>query len=321
MSTTKNVIRDLTYTYIIRWLNSDQRDARLDINYAPLIDKPEGGFSEVSVLSGNFVIEWDKLPTRICQKIKNLERLLNAFLVTYKIPNKRDSPLLVEANIIEIQCYYNSIPVTQIPSQLRTYYHFPIQPSSSYNVDVAWKSLSSSQQLVVRNLSSWVKKASWKDLAKRIKESKGQTVNESRYYKVFVSYKRNSKAEKFADTITKRLSQEDIDVWFDKWEIKAGDSIPGKIGEGFKDSDACLIFLNREYSESEWCTMEMNIALTKAKTEGLTIIPCIVEKCDVPELLKVHKRVEFIKQTQAKFETKFTEITDAIYKVDLNPYR
>ncbi len=118
-----------------------------------------------------------------------------------------------------------------------------------------------------------------------------------------------------------RLSQQGMNVWFDKWEVMAGDSVPGRIGEGFKDSDACLIFMSREYSGSNWCTKEMNTALTKAINEHLTIIPSLIEPCDVPELLKDIKRVDFIEPTASEFEKKLAEVTDAIYKVDLNPYR
>ena len=136
-----------------------------------------------------------------------------------------------------------------------------------------------------------------------------------------MSYKQQSKAEPVADTIANRLSKQNIDVWFDKWEIKAGDSVPGKIGTGFKNIDACLVFLESQYGSSDWCTKEMNTALARAISENLTVIPILVEDCAIPELLKDLKRIYLKEPNATGFEQKLTEITDAIYKVDLNPYR
>ncbi len=181
--------------------------------------------------------------------------------------------------------------------------------------------MSRSQQLVVSNVTSWVKKQAWEDLANKIRTISGQPAQAVRAHKVFVSYKRRSKAESVVDTIASRLSQQHIEVWFDKWEIKAGDSVPGKIGEGFKDSDACLVFLDQQYSSSDWCTTEMNTALTKAIDENFTVIPILVEDCNTPELLKERKPIYLKEPSADKFEQSLSEITDAIYKVDLNPYR
>ena len=114
--------------------------------------------SNVSILADEFSINWGNLPDSLRQKIKSLEYALNPFLNTYKISNSYDSPLIVEASIHEIQCEYNLIPPAQTPSQLFAYYHFPIKPNVTKKGDVAWGSLSSSQKLVVSNLSLWVKK-------------------------------------------------------------------------------------------------------------------------------------------------------------------
>lgn len=158
-------------------------------------------------------------------------------------------------------------------------------------------------------------------MANRTRVISGQPAQAPRAHKVFLSYKQQSKAELIARTVAHRLSQEQIEVWFDKWEIKAGDSIPGKIGEGFKYSDACLVFLESQYSSSDWCTKEMNTALTKAINEGFTIIPILVEDCEKPELLKDLTHVYLKEPSAPEFEQKLAEITDAIYRVDLNPYR
>jgi nucleotide-binding universal stress UspA family protein len=201
-------------------------------------------------------------------------------------------------------------------------YFFPTRAGHVIGTALSWDSLSRSEQLLVSNVASWVKKQAWEHLTKKVREASGEPVVSSRSYKVFVSYKKKSRAEEIAETIAERLSEQGINVWFDKWEVKAGDSIPGKIEEGFKESDACIIFLSHEYGGSNWCKKEMRTALVKAIEENFTVIPSLVGVCDVPELLKDLRRVDFIKKPKAtEFEQKLQEITDAIYKVDLNPYR
>jgi len=142
-----------------------------------------------------------------------------------------------------------------------------------------------------------MKQQAWEHLTNNVREISGQPPMVSGAHQVFISYKQKTKSEKIAETIAERLSQQGIRVWFDKWKINAGDSITGKIGEGFEHSDACLIFLSQGFSSSNWCTKEMNVALTEAINGRLTVIPSLIETCSVPELLKDLKRVDFIEPT------------------------
>jgi hypothetical protein len=294
----------------------------LRITYYPLTQNTEGIYSNIEQLYGNLSLDWGaKLPLEIKQKLDTLERVIAPLLPSYEVNMTGSTPLIVKPIIREIFCHCLTKPPTEIPNQLSVIYYYKTQPDKKTQINLQWNSLSRSQQLVVSNVSSWVKKQAWEDLAKRIREISGQPAEAARGHKVFLSYKKQSRAEKVAETIAHRLSQQNIEVWFDKWEIKAGDSVPGKIGEGFKNSDACLIFLESQYSSSDWCTKEMNTALAKAISEGLNIIPILVEDCEKPELLKDLKHISLREPSAAEFEQKLAEITDAIYKVDLNPYR
>ncbi len=51
---------------------------------------------------------------------------------------------------------------------------------------------------------------------------------------VFLSH--SSKDKKVVRAMAKRLRGDGLRVWFDDWEIKAGDSIPGKIEERLEDN-------------------------------------------------------------------------------------
>jgi hypothetical protein len=315
-------IFDLLFSFNLHSLHDTKEGPWLYLQYYPLIQDDNGNLSEVHMLLGDFALEVGKLPDGIRQKLETLEKVVATLLPSYEVDAMHSAHLTLEATIRGVECEYGTKPPENRPSHLSVEYSFPTQPNYINRTDFQWESLSRSQQLVVSNIASWVKKQAWEHLANKVRKVSGQPSLESRSHQVFISYKKNSNAEAVAELVSNRLAQKErIGVWFDKWEVRAGDSIPGKIGEGFKGSDACLIFLSHEYDRSNWCTKEMNTALAKAISENLTIIPSLVEACNVPELLKDLKRVDFIKPTAPAFEQKLQEITDAIYKVDLNPYR
>jgi hypothetical protein len=313
-------ISDMAFSYYFYPGRRPEQRPGLQLNYSPQVQDTEGRFSAVSQLAGNVFWEWSNLPPDICAKLEALERIVIGLLPKYEMGTGVDSPLRIEPAINMIICAYDVVSMAEAPGQFSVVYFYLTMPSNTTQVDL-WDSLARSQRLVVSNLASWAKKQAWMDLANRIAQISGQPAMAMRSHKVFISYKKNSRSEQLAEAVANRLSQQGMVAWFDKWEIKAGDSIPGKIGEGFRDSNACLIFLSHEYSGSNWCTKEMNTALVKAIGEQLTVIPSLVETCNVPELLKDLKRVDFVAPTASEFEQKLVEITDAIYKVDLNAYR
>ena len=314
-------IVDITFTFRVSRLHDIFAKPVMYIEYRPLIGNVGGSLNEAEVLHGSIGYDLSKVPGEVRQKLESLERGLVRLLPSYEVgATSSDSATLV-ASVHDIGCSYRSNPPVNLPDKLTVAYFFPTEPGQVTSTTLQWESLSRSEQLLVSNIASWVKKQAWEHLTNKVREVSGKPAVASRSHKVFISYKKNSKAEGIAETIASRLSQQGINVWFDKWEVKAGDSIPGKIAEGFKGSDACLIFLSHEYGGSNWCTKEMNTALVKGIEGNLTVIPSLVEVCNVPELLKELKRVDFIKPTAAKFEQRLQEITDAIYKVDLNPYR
>jgi hypothetical protein len=291
----------------------------LNINYSPLVQHEDGSSSTVNELSGHVnLTNWVNVPPELSQKLDALEKVYASLLPSYEFDF--DGTLKVEAVIEEFYGNYYTMPL-EIPSQLSVLYFFPTALTTTRQTNFEWKSLSRSQQLLVSNVASWIKQQAWVDLTNKIKSLSGQSIQAVKGHRVFLSYKRQSISASIAKTIANRLSQQHIIVWFDEWEIKAGDSVVGKIGEGFKNSDACLIFLDSQYSTSDWCTKEMNTALTKAITENFIVIPVLVEDCEKPELLKDLKHVYLKNPNAPEFEQKLAEITDAIYRVDLNPYK
>jgi hypothetical protein len=110
--------------------------------------------------------------------------------------------------------------------------------------------------------------------------------------KVFVSH--SSKDKAFVDHIVSDLAAHQISVWYDKLDIKIGDSIPGKINAGLSDAKYFLIVLSPDSVTSLWVQEELNAALMRQITSnGTFLIPILFRDCEIPPLLAHRRYVDF----------------------------
>ena len=212
-----------------------------------------------------------------------------------------------------------------LPGELRMFtWHYPGRGSISSKLTGAGHSrtctirgdeITDGQRRLLDSVAASVEKLAWEHLRHNL----GVTVPKTPPAEVFVSY-RSSKDE-FAESLARRLGLEGIVPFFDKWDVKAGDSIPGKIEEAFGRSIACILVLSDDYVLGQWATAEMDTAIVKRIQEGYKVIPVLYEKCDIPELLKPLRHVDFSDHDPQTFESKFGELIDAIYGLELNPFR
>lgn len=136
---------------------------------------------------------------------------------------------------------------------------------------------------------------------------------------MFIGYRRGH--EKFAEALARRLGQEGMVPWFDKWDILAGDSVPGKIEEGLRESMAFIPIITADYQQGRWATDELHAAIVKRLEQDYKIIPVLLEECERPELIAHLRYVDMSAQAPEAFEVKFGELVDGIYGLDLNPFR
>ena len=156
----------------------------------------------------------------------------------------------------------------------------------------------------------------WKHLSARV----GTNIAEPNTMQVFVSYRKRPEIEQFSEAVALRLEQEGVRVRFDKWDMVAGDSLPGKIEEAFAASRACLIILSADYTTGRWATAEMNTAITKRVNENYRVIPVLFEDCTVPELLKDSIRVDFSEHNADHFETRMRDVIGGIFGLTRRPF-
>ena len=101
---------------------------------------------------------------------------------------------------------------------------------------------------------------------------------------VFISH---NKADKdTARQIGMSLVAEEIKVWFDEWEISAGDSIVEQINTGLKGCTHFIVIWSKNSAKSNWVRRELNSTLNRAIQSGAPkLIPIILDETPIPELL------------------------------------
>jgi formylglycine-generating enzyme required for sulfatase activity len=119
---------------------------------------------------------------------------------------------------------------------------------------------------------------------------------------VFISYSHADK--RFVDGLANRLKASGVDVWIDTWMIKVGDSITDKINEGIGTSDWLIVVLSSTSVSSRWVKEELNAATVKNIEEDkhAFILPVLIEKCEIPSLLRHRKYANFKDDPEYAFQ-------------------
>lgn len=110
--------------------------------------------------------------------------------------------------------------------------------------------------------------------------------------RVFVSH--SSKDKQFVRRLVSDLSKRNNIVWFDERELKPGDSIAAGISDGLKSTDYLVVILSKASIHSKWVQAELNAALMEQlSTGGVTVLPALIEDCEVPILLRDRIHADF----------------------------
>lgn len=127
--------------------------------------------------------------------------------------------------------------------------------------------------------------------------------------KLFISHA--SADKEFVDKLVKDLTGRGVDVWYDKFDIQLGDSVPGKINEGIADSKYFAIVLSPASVTSKWVTEELNAALIKQiSLSGTFLLPLMFKDCNVPPLLAHRRYADF----RSDYASALSELLDVLGK-------
>lgn len=103
--------------------------------------------------------------------------------------------------------------------------------------------------------------------------------------RVFLSH--SSADKEFVSKLAIALRTNNVPVWYDKWELKVGDSLNSKIAEGIDASDWLVVVLSEYSVKSDWVEKELNAALSiELERKGVFVLPVVVDDCKLPIFLR-----------------------------------
>ncbi len=102
--------------------------------------------------------------------------------------------------------------------------------------------------------------------------------------KIFLSH--NSQDKPLARTLGGQLTLAGAEVWFDEWEIRAGDSIPGRLNEGLSAFSVFVLLWSEHAAKSVWVRGELETAIARGMADPNTrIIPIVLDSTPLPTML------------------------------------
>ncbi|MCL5028414.1 MAG: toll/interleukin-1 receptor domain-containing protein [Bacteroidetes bacterium] len=117
----------------------------------------------------------------------------------------------------------------------------------------------------------------------------------------------------FVRKLAQSLKTYNIEVWFDEWEIKVGESLREKIETGITKSSYLCVVLSKNSVKSKWVTRELNAAFAKEmETNKVFILPLLIDKCKLPLFLKDKKYANFLES----YETGLNDLLESVGIID-----
>lgn len=122
----------------------------------------------------------------------------------------------------------------------------------------------------------------------------------------FISY--SKKDAEFVERLVSDLRKSGKNVWWDRWEIKVGDSITKKISEGIDRNDYLILVMSPNAVKSPWVTKELNAGLMRElQTNNVVVLPILIADCDVPPLIADKRYADF----RSSYKQGLTELLQA----------
>jgi hypothetical protein len=120
-------------------------------------------------------------------------------------------------------------------------------------------------------------------------------------YDVFLSYNSSDKRNVFA--LARRLKNDGIKVWYDDWEIKAGDDIYLKIEQGLAMSRTLVLIVSSHTFGSDWPVMEYTTSLFRDPcNKQRRFIPLLIENCTIPDTIRRFKYIDWRNQDAKQYK-------------------
>ena len=137
----------------------------------------------------------------------------------------------------------------------------------------------------------------------------GTSEQKSESPKIFLSHSSADKA--VVNRIANDLRDRKVPVWFDKWELKVGDSLTQRIEDGIAESSWLAVVLSKSSVQSKWVKKELAAAQAKElQKRSVFTLPLVVDDCEIPLFLLDKVYADFRTSYEHGFETLVRRIVD-----------
>jgi hypothetical protein len=125
----------------------------------------------------------------------------------------------------------------------------------------------------------------------------------------------NSRDKQFARKVAVDLKKKGVDVWYDEWKVKPGDTIPGSIEEGLTKFNNFVLIMTPNSMSSRYVARELSVVLhmisssRKRGQKRIRIIPVLARDCSIPLWLRDVKYVDF---RRGNYSIAFRELRRAL---------
>ncbi len=135
-------------------------------------------------------------------------------------------------------------------------------------------------------------------------------------YRVFISHNKTDKY--IAKKIGNYLLSKNIDVWFDIWDIYAGDSLSDGVADGIMNSNVFLLIASDKSMKSNWVREELRVALSRRrKAKDFKIITLVIEDCELHPFLDDYAYIDF--KNHRSFKRVMNELIHSILLIPKKP--
>ena len=98
------------------------------------------------------------------------------------------------------------------------------------------------------------------------------TVDTNKEYDVFISHASEDK-ESVVRPLAIALKNKGVNVWYDEFELKIGDSLRRKIDQGLSKSKFGIVVISRSFVKKGWTNYELDGLMTKAISGQQILLP------------------------------------------------
>ncbi|MER8073271.1 SAV_2336 N-terminal domain-related protein [Streptomyces sp. NPDC094034] len=131
-------------------------------------------------------------------------------------------------------------------------------------------------------------------------------------YDVFVSYAHED--GEWPVALAGDLQRLGLKVWFDRWELAAGQSVAGRLRDGLAKADALVTVVSPRWIASDWCNEEFAAVMTASTANSQRVIPVLWgDVATVPPFIANQLFVDFrTATTPAQHEAQVQQLLGAV---------